>query len=375
MHDRPEGEMNDLRNYTFRKLPYPVIFGNEIWPGLSSQWNAMIGSGKLFILTDKNTHKLCLPHLTEKLPSLIWKSVFTLPPGEGSKQSESLVNIWNWLLEEGAERHDVLLNLGGGVVSDLGGFAAGTYKRGIRFINVPTSLTGQGDAAIGGKTGINLSGVKNATGLFNDPVAVIIDPTFLNTLPERHFKAGLAELIKCAFLSGGEFWRYARNPGALNKDSISELIYKAVSFKMDVVGQDPLENSFRKILNFGHTIGHAIEGNRPDTWLHGEAVAAGMICEAYLSHRISGLAKTEMDELIGVILRTLDLQTFDTNQAGEILELIRYDKKMKDGSSGFILMKRIGEPRINQNAGPDQIIESLEFYNRILTDRAHYLES
>lgn len=358
--------MNETARYKFQALDYPVFFGDAIWDDLIALIKPMYDAGQLFVLTDENTFIHCLPVISEKVFPIPGKIVYRIPPGELSKDVHSVKKLWRWLQDEGAERDALLLNLGGGVVSDLGGFVAGTYKRGMRFLNVPTSLLGQGDAAIGGKTGINLDGVKNAAGLFVDPVAVFIAPTFLATLPDRHLKSGFAELIKCAFLAGDKIWEHAKN----QKDTegqLNTLLKHSVQFKCEVVAQDPLENGRRKILNFGHTIGHAMEsislsGGKAEM-LHGEAVAAGMICEAWLSKQLTGMPEQDMNDLIRLIRSVFSLVPVEPAKADEIWQLIRFDKKVSGRQAEFILMAGPGRPVPCRNVNRELISGALEFFN------------
>ncbi|NTV83800.1 MAG: 3-dehydroquinate synthase, partial [Bacteroidales bacterium] len=297
--------MNQDDLFKIDSLIYPVFLGTNLWTRIHDFIQPYFKSGGIFILTDDHCYKYCLPLLRQHLPELANQKVYSLEPGEKSKDQAGLEKVWNWLMKSGAHSDSLLINLGGGVVSDLGGFAAATFKRGIDYINIPTSLIGQADAAIGGKTGIDLSGVKNQAGVFCDPAAVFIIPAFLKTLPENHFRSGFAEIIKCAVLSGHEFWSQVKNVNMSENDHLTTLIYKTVNFKCKIVSEDPYDESVRKMLNFGHTIGHALEGffNRSEmpVMLHGEAVAAGMICEAYLSTEIAGLAGDELSEISTVI--------------------------------------------------------------------------
>jgi len=323
---------------------------------------------KFFILTDTNAGGYCLPVITRLLPDLSDAPVYMIPAGESSKDISVVKKIWKWLMDRGADRDALLINLGGGVVSDVGGFTAGTYKRGIRYVNIPTSLIGQADASVGGKTAINIGSIKNQAGLFHDPSAVLIDPGLLQTLPERELVSGYAELIKSALLSGGEFWDMVRARHAFRRDSIPGMIRCAVAFKCNVVEQDPGEADMRKILNFGHTIGHAFERltlkNRRRKYLHGEAVAAGMVCEGYLSYIRAGLPIKTLEDLVLLIKSHFVLQPLTGNHSRYLMKTIKYDKKSRTGDPRFVLMESVGKPVTDQLVHADHIEASFGFYQQ-----------
>jgi 3-dehydroquinate synthase len=349
-------------------LACPVYIGTEIWHDLDMFLQPYHHSGGIYLLTDVNTKNHCFPVLENHLPWMTNLPLFSVCPGEKSKDTANLEQLWAWLMESGAMKDSLLINLGGGVISDLGGFAAATYKRGIRYINIPTSLIGQADAAVGGKTGINISGVKNQSGLFYEPSAVFINPDFLATLPEIHFRSGFAEIIKCAALSGNGFWDKIKNKDAGN-DNLTYLIFETVNFKGGVVARDPFDYSVRKILNFGHTVGHALESffamPGQTGLLHGEAVAAGMICEAYISCETTGMIKEELEDLTAVICNYFDLKPFDNKDFDRIIRLMDHDKKRSGAGIGFSLLESLGKPVTGISAGREIIIRSLEYFNNI----------
>ena len=345
---------------------YPVYAGTGIFHDLENFLASSFPSSGVFILADENVSSHCLPLLLEKCPALETAPVFILPPGEKSKDISRVVEVWNWLASLNAERTDLLINLGGGVVTDLGGFISGTFKRGMAFVNIPTTLIGQADASLGGKSGINVSNVKNQAGLFYNPSAVFIYPDFLKTLPSRELRAGYAEIIKSALITGGEFWEQVRKPGALEKIDMKEIVQKSAMAKLAITDNDPLDQGQRKALNFGHTIGHALE-----SWsfepgrkqlLHGEAVAAGMVCESYLSVLLTGL-----DPGIEELLRNLVNEYFDQVDIGEkdieeILDLINQDKKIREGLIKVPLIKAPGKVLMDQQVAPGMIREALLHY-------------
>ncbi|MBW6459863.1 MAG: 3-dehydroquinate synthase [Bacteroidales bacterium] len=352
-------------------LPYPVMIGTKIWDEAARVLSTFNPAGGFCLLTDENVARHCLPVIGRLLPGLSDAPVFTIPAGESSKDIAMVEKIWKWLMDSGVERDSVLINLGGGLVSDLGGFAAGTFKRGIRYVNIPTSLIGQADASVGGKTGVNINRIKNQAGLFQDPSAVLIDPGFLQTLPSREMISGYAELIKSGLLSGGEFWDMVRTPHAINRDSIPELIWRAVNFKCDVVARDPLENGWRKILNFGHTIGHAFESlsGRDGIWqlTHGEAVAAGMICEGFLSYRLTGFSRETLDELVSIITTKFRLPSLLADHRRRFRKIMVHDKKNFQGSIRFVLLKSPGNPLVGQYSDSHYLEDSFDFYNQAVT--------
>jgi 3-dehydroquinate synthase len=356
-------------NIKIESLTYPVYLGFDLWPDFEMLVQPFLKSGGVFILTDNNTFRACLPVLKEKIPLLIERPVFSISPGELSKDLSGLASIWTWLMENGAGRNSMLINLGGGVVSDLGGFAAATFNRGMAYINIPTSLIGQVDAAIGGKSALNVNGIKNQAGLFYNPAAVFIMPVFLETLPEAHYKSGLAEIIKCAALAGPESWELLKQDGVLDHQQIFALIAEAVSFKCRVVAEDPFDNSGRKMLNFGHTVGHALESishTRGNEMLHGQAIATGMICEAYLSNKLAGMGDNELKEISSVIKSFFDLQPIGENLFDQLLRTMDYDKKKTPYGIGFSLLKSLGKHSPGILVNNADIIYSFEYYNRII---------
>jgi 3-dehydroquinate synthase len=350
-------------------LTYPVYIGNSLWKPLGDFIKPYFTSGGVYILTDHNTHKSCFPVIAVNIEALAGVPVFSIIPGEQSKETSSVEMIWNWLMEEGAGKNSLLINLGGGVVSDLGGFAAATYKRGMPFINLPTSLIGQADAAIGGKTGINFSGIKNQAGVFANPEAVFINPGFLGTLPADHIRSGFAEIIKSAILSGNSFWDHVRNTSPYLDGALNDMIINSVEFKISVVASDPYENSFRKVLNFGHTIGHAIEAlynrNGMPGLFHGDAVAAGMVCEAFISNEVAGLSKMEFNDIVAVITKHFQIKTVDDQNVEELLLMMGHDKKRIGNDFSFSLINAIGNPVFDVKVDKQVIFNSFRYINQI----------
>lgn len=361
--------MKQPANIKIESLTYPVHLGFNLWREIDQLLQPFLKSRGIYLLTDNNTHSYCLPVLKDNIPLLAEQPSFSISLGERYKDLSSLYRIWTWLMEAGAGKNSLLINLGGGVVSDLGGFAAATFNRGMPYINIPTSLIAQVDAAIGGKTGLNISGIKNQAGLFYNPAAVFIMPVFLETLPEAHFKSGFAEIIKCAALSGHKFWELLKKDGALERKHIFRLISETVNFKCRIVAEDPFDRSTRKMLNFGHTVGHALESfsNMPGRveMLHGEAVAAGMICEAYISYETAGLPKYELEEISTVIKTFFDLEPLENRFFDQFLKMINHDKKKNINGIGFSLLECLGKPCLERSVERVNLIRSFEYYNEV----------
>lgn len=354
----------------------PVFFGNDAVSSID-RFVTTLRPGAVFILADGNTRRQCLPLLLEKCTVLENSRVIEIEGGEAAKTLENAEKIWNELLASGADRSSLLVNLGGGVISDLGGFVAAGYKRGIRYINIPTSLMGQADAAIGGKTAVNLGNLKNQVGFFYAARAVFIFPGFLNTLPEAHLRSGLAEIIKSALISDAVMWRRVqKRPVAvlLRQPVESEpwpgLIAGTVKFKNKVVMQDYREQRQRKVLNFGHTVGHALEGysqlhGKP--LLHGEAVAAGMICASYLSHRKAGLSSADLDAISIYLAEGFAGGAVEGDSIAAIMEMMMHDKKQLNGHLQFTLISKPGQPVINISCNHAEVLEAIHFYNATLS--------
>ena len=320
----------------------------------------------LFILTDDNTQNYCLP-LIQSLPEIQSAKKLSIPAGEESKSIESLSKVWKFLSDNGANRKSLLINLGGGMLTDLGGFAAATFKRGIRFVNIPTTLLGAVDAAVGGKTGINFSGLKNEIGAFAPAVAVLIDSNFFKTLDTKQLLSGYAEMLKHSLLKSKE-----QINGLLHFDFdtvdyelLNNLLFESVLIKEQIVEEDPTEQGIRKALNLGHTFGHAFESFALETKRpiqHGYAVAYGLVCELYLSFIQLGFDKNVLMKTAYFIKEHYGVFTFDCNDYQHIYELMQHDKKNDAGVINFTLLRTVGDIQINQTAGRKEIEEVLDFY-------------
>jgi 3-dehydroquinate synthase len=331
------------------------------------------GYSKIFILTDSNTATYCLPRLTELVVFPLQPIVLQIPAGESHKHIASCMDLWRELATKGADRSSLLINLGGGVITDLGGFVASTFKRGFDFINIPTSLLAMVDAAIGGKTGVDLDGLKNQVGVISQARAVFIDTVFLETLPEREFYAGLAEMLKHGLIASPEHWNELKG---LQNDSheLERLIWDSIMVKKDITEKDPTEKGLRKTLNFGHTIGHAVEtyflNQKPedDQLLHGEAVAVGMLTEAILSSKMLGFPTARLDELAASIIPLFPKPSFNEEDMRSIIALLVHDKKNRGGKILFVLLEEIGKAVIDQEIPEALIYEALQDYSKLQKD-------
>ncbi len=345
---------------------YYVHFQDKAYDELNNYLNQNFHS-KVFILVDTNTKKYCLPHFLNSVVGKHNFEVIEVKNGEEFKNLNTCSELWNILTQKGADRKSILINLGGGVITDMGGFVASTFKRGIRFINIPTTLLSMIDASVGGKTGIDLGVLKNQIGLFSNPEMVLIDDQFLKTLTEREIRSGLAEIIKYGFTSDRTLLDKIQSFDAVNYKIVSDLIYRSIEIKNSIVLQDMKEQNLRKTLNFGHTIGHAIESyfleNEDKISLtHGESVAVGMIVELYFSSKLFGFPIKETEKLKAFIHRLfgkIDLQKPDFNA---IKKLMIYDKKNVNGKVNFILLKNIEECEIDVQVPDDIIEEGLSYY-------------
>lgn len=319
----------------------------------------------LFILVDENSLKHCYPQLVEQIEYFKNAEIIEIESGEENKSLEVCAQIWSTLSELGADRKSLFVNLGGGVIGDMGGFIASTFKRGISFINIPTTLLAQVDASVGGKTGIDLNHLKNEIGVFSNPAAVFINSNFLRTLDKRQLLSGFAEIMKHALIADAGLWKKIRECKPEHADNLEELIEISVNIKNKIVREDPKEEGLRKILNFGHTVGHAIEtcsfGTKKPL-LHGEAIAVGMICETWLSHKICKLPKTELQEITRSVLKMYRNISIGEMDIDKLIALMGHDKKNKKGTINFSLLPAIGKCEINKTAGPDVIAESLNYY-------------
>ena len=320
---------------------------------------------KIFILTDQTTHDMCLPKLQNFL-CLKGAQSIVIKAGDTNKTLDSLAEVWTALSQGGATRHSLMINLGGGMVTDLGGFAASTFKRGIDFINIPTTLLAMVDASVGGKTGINFGGLKNEIGVFSDSKFVIINTQFLDTLDHDNICSGYAEMLKHGLISDNKHWAELVGFNLAQPDlaQLQRMVAESIKVKERIVTEDPHEHGIRKALNLGHTVGHALESfamkhGRPV--LHGYAVAYGMVCELYLSARKTDFPTDKMHQTVRFILDHYGRLPYTCDDYPELLELMRHDKKNTSGIINFTLLGGIGDIRINQTATKEDIEEALDF--------------
>jgi 3-dehydroquinate synthase len=355
-----------------RSTDYSVFISREITKELNTffQANKNLYS-KLFILVDENSFKNCYPQLVEHVAIFKDAELIEIESGEENKNIDVCVQIWSTLSEYGADRKSLFINLGGGVIGDMGGFIASTFKRGIDFINIPTTLLSQVDASVGGKLGVDLNHLKNEIGVFNNPRAVFVNSNFLSTLDKQQLLSGFAEIVKHALIADAEYWKKVSKVNLKDLEALDKLIETSVKIKNRIVMQDPQEYGIRKTLNFGHTIGHAIETCSleeadTDSFLHGEAIAVGMICEAYLSYTLSGLPADQLKEITDFILEKYPSLTIDHMDQQHLIELMGHDKKNEKGSINFSLLSAIGTCEINKTASKDQIFASFAYYSEQL---------
>lgn len=338
----------------------PIWFGDNAF----NQLQQLLATGDfsgVFFLVDENTHDKCLPYLLRSLEALPHFEVLEVEPGEDSKSPEVLIQLWMALSELKADRHSLLINVGGGVITDLGGFLAGTYLRGISFVNIPTSLLAMVDASMGGKTGVNLDHLKNRVGLFVNPLTTCIIPEFLETLPLREKRSGFAEMLKHGLIASSNYWDELTAFDIENDTPTEEMIAQSVSIKQEIVTEDFKETGIRKALNFGHTIGHAIETASLEhgaPLLHGEAIALGMMIELSLSEEFTGLdpkvAKDSQKQL-----RSIYNDVKVEFEPDYLIELMAMDKKNKNEEIRFSLISQIGQAVVDVNISSSAISKAL----------------
>jgi 3-dehydroquinate synthase len=316
---------------TIQANGYPIFFSKTGYEAL----NEILFEEKyssIFVLVDSQSNEYCLPQFLPYLATEIPIEIIEFESGESSKNIETCVQIWEALTELGADRKSLIVNLGGGVVTDLGGFVASTFKRGIDFIHVPTTLLAMIDASVGGKNGVDLGNLKNQIGVINVPKMILVDASYLETLPKNEMRSGLAEMLKHGLIQDKSYWENFLNLEQIDFADFDALIYQSIVIKNTIVMQDPTENGIRKALNFGHTLGHAIESyflenEHKTTLLHGEAIAAGMILESYISFQKQLLNEREYLEIKDTINSIFDRIQFEESDLDPIQELLIHDKK------------------------------------------------
>lgn len=351
---------------TIQANNYPIHFNENAYKALNLHLKENKYSN-LFIIVDSNTNEFCLPQFLPYLETDLIIEIIEFEAGEENKNIETCVQIWNVLTELGADRKSLVINLGGGVVTDLGGFVASTFKRGVDFIHIPTTLLSMVDASVGGKNGVDLGNLKNQIGVINVPSMVLIDTHYLQTVPQNEMRSGLAEMLKHGLIYDKNYWEQFLDLKAVDFADFDELIYRSVIIKNEIVSQDPTEKNIRKSLNFGHTLGHAIESyflenQNKTTLLHGEAIAVGMILESYISLHKNLINEAEFLQIKTTIKSIFDDISFDDNDIDPILELLIHDKKNEYGTIQFALIEGIGKIKIDQLVENELITKAFNDY-------------
>ncbi|MEL1240212.1 3-dehydroquinate synthase [Flavobacterium flavipallidum] len=351
---------------TIQANNYPIYFNENATEAL----NLHIRNNKfsnIFIIVDSNTNEFCLPKLLPEIETDLNVEIIEFEAGEENKNIETCVEIWKVLTELGGDRKSLVLNLGGGVVTDLGGFVASTFKRGVDFIHIPTTLLSMVDASVGGKNGVDLGNLKNQIGVINVPSMVLIDTQYLETVPQNEMRSGLAEMLKHGLIYDKKYWEEFLDISTIDFDALDQLIYRSVEIKNEIVKQDPTEKNIRKALNFGHTLGHAIEGyflesETKTTLLHGEAIAVGMILESFISWKKGLISQEEYIQIKSVLKSIYEDVIFEEEDMEPIMELLIHDKKNEYGSIQFALIEGIGKIKINQEVENELILKAFEDY-------------
>lgn len=347
----------------------PVYYSENSYKQLNT-YLAKIAPSKIFILVDNNTHEHCLALFLQNLKANIQTEVIEIEAGEEFKNIETCLGVWNVLSELEADRKSLMINLGGGVVTDLGGFVASTFKRGISFINVPTTLLSMVDASVGGKTGVDLGNLKNQIGVIIQPEMVLVDSDYLKTLSAKEMRSGLAEILKHGLIADENYWNKVSNLKDLETSDLDDIIKTSVNIKAEIVKKDPFEKSIRKKLNYGHTLGHAIESycltnpNR-EKLLHGEAIAIGMILETFISSALKKFPKEKLDEISGTIISIYGKEVFSSEEILKFKELMKFDKKNERGNINFVLLEDVGQAVIDVTVPDDLIEKAFEYYSTI----------
>lgn len=352
---------------TIELQDYTIYIGN-FWNNFND-FLSKRNYSKIAVIVDENTEKHCLPILKQRsnFKDFI---IIKIASGEEHKTINTCQFIWQRMMDLGLERRSLTINLGGGVIGDMGGFCASTFKRGMDFIQIPTTLLSQVDASIGGKLGIDFNHIKNSIGIFKNPQAVFIEPEFLKTLPEREIRSGFAELIKHSLIADSENWNYLQSIQHLDKVNWTTFLKPSLLIKKRIVEEDPFEKGIRKALNFGHTVGHAVESmalQSDSPLLHGEAIAIGMICEGWLSHKILNLPFEKLEETIQYFARFYDAYPLKESDFSDLIDLMKKDKKNENQAINFSLINPIGNAIINQTADKVLISRSLVFYNNCIS--------
>jgi 3-dehydroquinate synthase len=349
---------------------YPTVIDGKISPKL----NTFLRAGKYssyFIICDSNTLQYCLPVLLRTCKILSKAEIIELEPGEANKELPIVAGIWQTLTQYGADKKSLVINLGGGTVSDTGGFAASTFKRGIDYINVPTTLLAMVDASVGGKTGINFENIKNHIGTITQPKGVFINAAFLNTLPFAQIASGYAEVIKTALIADKKLFQQIRDLNIGASFPVKSIIQKSVQLKNAIIKKDPEEKGLRKILNFGHSAGHAIESlymNRTAPMFHGEAVAIGMAIESHISLLRKKLTQKEFSDIVNCLSLNFRLPLLEEKDEEKFFAFLKQDKKNQGKDFHFALLHHIGKCEPSVKISEAQVKKSLQYYNQFLAN-------
>ena len=354
---------------------YPIFIGDKSLENLNAFLKKYYSKSKFVIIVDQNTINHCLPTIIANVDQLKKADIIEIEDGENNKNIEICTQIWHTLSDSKIDRKSLIINVGGGVVTDMGGFVAAAFKRGIDFINIPTTLLAQVDAAIGGKTSVNLKTenakdflLKNEIGFFKNPKAVVIYPTFLKTISQQQLISGYAEMIKHALITDKKHWEELKQLKKINYKILKQYIVNSIQIKNKIVLLDPTEKNIREALNFGHTIGHAIESASHENGkklLHGEAIAIGIICEAFLSYKKNFLNINELNEIKNHIHSIFGTVThLEKIKINDLIELMKHDKKNKKNTIKFTLLNGIGATKLSQTCSIPLIKEALSYYTK-----------
>ena len=349
---------------TIQAVTYPVHFHEDSYQELSNLIDAKNYS-TLFILVDENTFEHCYPKFIPNLSTDKRIEVIEIESGEINKNLETCIGVWDAITELGGDRKSLLITLGGGVITDLGGFVASCFKRGIDFVNIPTTLLSMVDASVGGKTGVDLGVLKNQIGLFANPEMVLVDDAYLTTVSAREIKSGTAEIIKYGITYDIKLFNEIRDNKYLK---FNDLIFRSIEIKNEVVLQDPKEKNLRKILNFGHTLGHAIESfylesEDKENLTHGEAIAIGMVCECYMSSKLLSFPTEKVIEVKDTVISIYGKVNLLKEDFYAIMNLLKHDKKNVNGQVNFVLLNDYEDFKLDCKVSEELIVESMEFYN------------
>lgn len=349
---------------------YSVFIGRNIL----SQLNQFLvdrqnNYSSYFILVDENTKKHCYPLIQEEVPELRQATLLEIPSGEINKNLSTCSVVWDQLLKHNADRKCLIINLGGGVIGDMGGFIASSYKRGVDFLNIPTTLLSQVDASVGGKLGIDFNGFKNVIGCFNDPIAVFADQQFLDTLPYRELRSGYAEVIKHGLIASEKYFLEMTAQKDWSDNNWEDVVAQSVVIKNQVVKADPFEKGWRKVLNYGHTIGHAIETYYLETkhrLFHGEAIAWGMLAESNIYFSRGKMNTSEWNTIVNYIKLVFEPQVIPSTVLDEIIDLMYNDKKNVGKTLNCSVIPSIGQCDIDVLVTPEEVKKAVESVNALL---------